>query len=26
MLTLAEHIVDSKAGDFDPLTFRDRYE
>jgi DNA end-binding protein Ku len=26
MLTLAEHIVDSKAADFDPLTFRDRYE
>jgi DNA end-binding protein Ku len=26
MLTLAEHIVDSKAGEFDPLTFRDRYE
>src|SRR5215204_1361346 len=26
MLTLAEHIVDSKPGDFDPLTFRDRYE
>jgi len=26
MLTLAEHIVDSKAGDIDPLTFRDRYE
>jgi DNA end-binding protein Ku len=26
MLTLAEHIVDSKAGDFDPLSFRDRYE
>jgi DNA end-binding protein Ku len=26
MLTLAEHILDSKAGDFDPLTFRDRYE
>ena len=26
MLTLAEHIVDSKAGDFDPLTLRDRYE
>jgi non-homologous end joining protein Ku len=21
-----EHIVDSKAADFDPLTFRDRYE
>jgi len=26
MRTLAEHIVDSKAADFDPLTFRDRYE
>jgi DNA end-binding protein Ku len=26
LLTLAGHIVDSKAGDFDPLTFRDRYE
>jgi DNA end-binding protein Ku len=26
MLTLAEHIVDSKAGAFDPSTFRDRYE
>jgi DNA end-binding protein Ku len=26
MLTLAEHIVDSKTGEFDPLTFRDRYE
>jgi DNA end-binding protein Ku len=26
MLTLAEHILDSKAGQFDPLTFRDRYE
>jgi DNA end-binding protein Ku len=26
MLALAEHIIDSKAGDFDPLTFRDRYE
>jgi non-homologous end joining protein Ku len=26
MLTLAEQIVDSKAGDFDPSTFRDRYE
>jgi DNA end-binding protein Ku len=26
MLTLAEHIVDSKAGEFDPSTFRDRYE
>jgi DNA end-binding protein Ku len=26
MLALAEHIVDSKAADFDPLTFRDRYE
>jgi DNA end-binding protein Ku len=26
MLTLAEHILDSKAADFDPLTFRDRYE
>jgi DNA end-binding protein Ku len=26
MLTLAEHILDRKAGEFDPLTFRDRYE
>ena len=26
MLTLAEQILDSKAGKFDPLTFRDRYE
>jgi DNA end-binding protein Ku len=26
LLTLARHIVDSKATDFDPLTFRDRYE
>jgi DNA end-binding protein Ku len=26
MLTLAEHILDSKTADFDPLTFRDRYE
>ena len=26
MLTLAEHILDSKAGDFNPATFRDRYE
>ena len=26
MLTLAEHILDSKATDFDPATFRDRYE
>jgi DNA end-binding protein Ku len=26
MLKLAEHIVDSKAAEFDPLTFRDRYE
>jgi DNA end-binding protein Ku len=26
MVTLAEHIVDSKTGEFDPLTFRDRYE
>ena len=26
MLTLAEHILDSKAGDFDPASFRDRYE
>jgi DNA end-binding protein Ku len=26
MLTLAEHILDSKAGAFDPATFRDRYE
>jgi DNA end-binding protein Ku len=26
MLTLAGQIIDSKAADFDPLTFRDRYE
>jgi DNA end-binding protein Ku len=26
MLTLAEHILDSKAGAFDPATFRDHYE
>jgi DNA end-binding protein Ku len=26
MLKLAEHILDSKAGDFDPSTFEDRYE
>src|SRR5215813_603592 len=26
MLTLAEHILDSKASEFDPTTFRDRYE
>src|SRR5207248_8120570 len=26
MLTLAEHILDSKAGEFDPANFRDRYE
>jgi DNA end-binding protein Ku len=26
LLTLARHIVDSKVTDFDPLTFRDRYE
>jgi DNA end-binding protein Ku len=26
MLTLAEHIVDSKAGEFEPAIFRDRYE
>jgi DNA end-binding protein Ku len=26
MLTLAEHILDSKASEFDPATFRDRYE
>jgi DNA end-binding protein Ku len=26
MLTLAGHILDGKAADFDPLTFRDRYE
>jgi DNA end-binding protein Ku len=26
MLTLAEHILDNKAADFDPATFRDRYE
>src|SRR5205809_1353096 len=25
MMTLAEHILDSKAGDFDPASFRDRY-
>jgi DNA end-binding protein Ku len=25
-LTLAEHILDRKAGEFDPATFRDRYE
>jgi non-homologous end joining protein Ku len=24
MLTLAEHILDRKAGEFDPATFRDR--
>jgi non-homologous end joining protein Ku len=24
MLTLAEHILDSKASKFDPATFRDR--
>jgi DNA end-binding protein Ku len=26
MLTLAERILDSKAREFDPATFRDRYE
>jgi DNA end-binding protein Ku len=26
MLRLAEDILDSKAGEFDPATFRDRYE
>jgi DNA end-binding protein Ku len=26
MLRLAEHILDSRAGEFDPATFRDRYE
>jgi DNA end-binding protein Ku len=26
MLTLAGHILDSKASEFDPATFRDRYE
>src|SRR5256885_2419640 len=26
MLTLAEHILDRKAGEFEPATFRDRYE
>jgi DNA end-binding protein Ku len=26
MLQLAEHILDSKAGDFDPSQFQDRYE
>ena len=26
MLTLATHILDSKAAAFDPATFRDRYE
>jgi DNA end-binding protein Ku len=26
MLTLAGQIIDSKAADFDPSTFRDRYE
>jgi DNA end-binding protein Ku len=26
MLTLAEQILHSKAGEFDPTTFRDRYE
>jgi DNA end-binding protein Ku len=26
MLTLAEHILDSKASEFDPATFHDRYE
>jgi DNA end-binding protein Ku len=26
MLRLAEHILDSKASEFDPATFRDHYE
>ena len=26
LLMLAEHILDRKAGEFDPATFRDRYE
>ena len=26
MRKLAEHILDSKTAEFDPLTFRDRYE
>jgi DNA end-binding protein Ku len=26
MLKLAEHILDAKAGDFDPAEFKDRYE
>ena len=26
MLKLAQHILDTKAGDFDPSTFEDRYE
>ena len=26
MLKLAEHILESKAGDFEPATFADRYE
>jgi DNA end-binding protein Ku len=26
MLTLAQHILDTKKGDFDPAQFRDRYE
>jgi DNA end-binding protein Ku len=26
MLSLAEHILSSRAGDFDPGSFRDRYE
>src|SRR6266478_3945805 len=26
MLTLAEHILERKAGEFNPATFRDRYE
>src|SRR5262249_47378049 len=26
MLKLAEHIVDTKAGDFDPTAFEDHYE
>jgi DNA end-binding protein Ku len=26
MLELAEHILDAKAGDFDPNKFRDEYE
>ena len=26
MRKLAEHLLDSKAGDFEPTAFRDRYE